>query len=183
MTSRSRRRTARFLRGRWLTRTPLIVAVTLAVTAGIALAGLAYWALRHIITIGTQQAAPIGVGKIALALVAGIGGTVALVVGYRRQRDTEQGRFSQRFGVAATQLGDQDPAVRLAGAYAMAGAADDATPTANNANNANNASTSSAATSDSPTTPVTAPTTNSPFGVRISTRSRRGRVTIGGRGR
>ena len=63
--------------------------------------------------------------KTALAGVAGIGGAVALVVAYRRQRDAEQGRFVERFGAAAAQLGDQDVAVRIAGVYAMAGVADE----------------------------------------------------------
>jgi hypothetical protein len=55
-----------------------------------------------------------------------VGGAVALVVAYRRQRDLEQGRFIERFGSAAKQLGDADPAVRIAGVYAMASAADEA---------------------------------------------------------
>jgi hypothetical protein len=33
-----------------------------------------------------------------LTVVAGVGGAVALVVAYRRQRDLEQGRFVERFG-------------------------------------------------------------------------------------
>lgn len=49
---------------------------------------------------------------------------VALVVAYRRQRDLEQGRFVEGFGAAAKQLGDADVAVRMAGVYAMPGAAD-----------------------------------------------------------
>jgi hypothetical protein len=44
--------------------------------------------------------------KTALSVVAGVGGAVALVVAYRRQRDLEQGRFVERFGAAAAQLGD-----------------------------------------------------------------------------
>ncbi|MFI7000853.1 hypothetical protein [Nocardia sp. NPDC050175] len=34
-------------------------------------------------------------------------------------------RFVERFGAAAAQLGSSDVAVRIAGGYAMAGAADD----------------------------------------------------------
>jgi hypothetical protein len=48
-------------------------------------------------------------------------------VAYRRQRDIEQGRFVERFGAAAAQLGDHDVAVRIAGVYAMAGVADEST--------------------------------------------------------
>lgn len=60
-----------------------------------------------------------------MTVVAGVGGAVALVVAYRRQRDLEQGRFVERFGGAAAQLGDADVAVRIAGVYAMAGVADE----------------------------------------------------------
>jgi hypothetical protein len=73
--------------------------------------------------------APIDVLKIALAVVVGVGGAVALVVAlvvaYRRQRDVEKGRFVERFGAAAAELGDPDVAVRIAGVYAMAATADD----------------------------------------------------------
>ena len=70
--------------------------------------------------------------KVALTVVAGIGGAVALVVSYRKQHLAEADakaneilRFVERFGAAATQLGDQAPAVRLAGVYAMASLADE----------------------------------------------------------
>jgi hypothetical protein len=56
-----------------------------------------------------------------------VGAAVALVVAYGRQRDIEQGRFVERFGAAAAQLGDHDVAVRIAGVYAMAGVADEST--------------------------------------------------------
>ena len=84
--------------------------------------------------------------KVAFAFAAGIGGVVALVTAYRRQRIAElahelaatiEGRarraddreaarlFNERFAMAAGQLGSESPAVRLAGVYAMAGLADD----------------------------------------------------------
>ena len=77
--------------------------------------------------------------KIGFAFAAGVGGVVALVTAYRRQRVAElahalaartEGReaarvFNERFAAAAGQLGDDRPAVRLAGVYAMAGLADD----------------------------------------------------------
>jgi hypothetical protein len=44
---------------------------------------------------------------------------------YRRQKDTERAQFAQRFGAASIQLGDSDTAVRIAGVYAMAAAADE----------------------------------------------------------
>lgn len=77
--------------------------------------------------------------KIALAVVAGLGGVVLLAVNLRKQRVTEaehrlaQSRdqreqeqsFNERYGTAAEQLAHEHPAVRLAGVYAMAGLADD----------------------------------------------------------
>ncbi|GAB3939694.1 hypothetical protein GCM10027614_22290 [Micromonospora vulcania] len=78
--------------------------------------------------------------KIALAVVAGVGGVVALVVAYRRQavveEENERARaaarrddtrlFNERFGSATTQLGHERPAVRAAAVYAVTGLADDA---------------------------------------------------------
>jgi len=70
--------------------------------------------------------------KIMLAVVAGIGGVVALTVAYRKQEHGEAAEqrentrlFNDRFGRAADQLGSSQAAVRLAGVYAMAGLADD----------------------------------------------------------
>ncbi|WP_431937337.1 pentapeptide repeat-containing protein [Micromonospora sp. RP3T] len=84
--------------------------------------------------------------KIALAVVAGIGGVVALVTAYRRQQVLEAGNTlaeiandraaeesgrnairlrEERFARASEQLGSDKPAVRLAGAYALSALADD----------------------------------------------------------
>jgi hypothetical protein len=84
--------------------------------------------------------------KIGFAVVAGVGGVVALVMGYRKQQIAEveathakhaaeraiRGEtrdqvklFNERFATAASQLGSTTPAVSIAGAYAMAGLADD----------------------------------------------------------
>jgi membrane protein implicated in regulation of membrane protease activity len=78
--------------------------------------------------------------KLALAVVAGVGGVVALVVAYRRQavieEENERARatarrddtrlFNERFNTATTQLGHDRPAVRVAAVYAITGLADDA---------------------------------------------------------
>lgn len=61
---------------------------------------------------------------IAGAVAAGAGAAVALVVAYRKQRDAEEGKFAAGFASAAAQLGDEAPAVRMAGAYALAALAD-----------------------------------------------------------
>lgn len=77
--------------------------------------------------------------KIALTVSAGIGGAVALVVAYRKQRGAERDerrnragdirdheRFlNERFGAAAQLLGHAEASTRLAGVYAMAALADD----------------------------------------------------------
>jgi len=71
--------------------------------------------------------------QISLAVVAGLGGVIALVVAYRRQRIheaqhgmaqaidvREAAKFDgERFKSASEQLGSTEPAIRLAGAYAM----------------------------------------------------------------
>jgi uncharacterized protein YjbI with pentapeptide repeats len=105
---------------------PLLVAVVSAVLIGAALIWLGFIVFGHIVGIdNTPSAKRADVLKTALSAVAGVGGAVALVVAYRRQQDLEEGRFVERFGAAAGQLGDHDPAVRIAGVYAMAGVADE----------------------------------------------------------
>ncbi|WP_083898352.1 pentapeptide repeat-containing protein [Nocardia vinacea] len=105
----------------------LFPAIITALGLGVVLAVAAQWILRRFIATSAAVAAPIDVTKLSLTVVAGVGGTVALVVAYRRQRDLEQGRFVERFGAAAAQLGATDVAVRIAGVYAMAGVADEST--------------------------------------------------------
>jgi len=77
--------------------------------------------------------------RIALFITGGLGGIVALVVAYRRQRIHEQAEyraqqtdrreniklFNERFATSGAQLGHEAAAVRMAGVYAMAGLADD----------------------------------------------------------
>ncbi len=69
----------------------------------------------------------------AFAVVAGLGAVAALVISYRRQRLTEADvaredtrLFTERFTAASAQLGDERPAVCLAGVHALAHLADDA---------------------------------------------------------
>ncbi|MBW6433085.1 hypothetical protein KZ829_04920 [Actinoplanes hulinensis] len=77
--------------------------------------------------------------RISLAVVAGAGGVVALVVAYRRQRFNEAQHvvstranareetklYGERFKVASEQLGSPEAAVRLGGVYAMFSLASD----------------------------------------------------------
>jgi len=103
----------------------LLPAVGIAVTGGVAIVLLATLILDRLIHTSSKAADPIDITKLSFTVAGGVGAAVALVVAYRRQRDIEQGRFVERFGAAAAQLGDHDVAVRIAGVYAMAGVADE----------------------------------------------------------
>ncbi|HEU4426627.1 MAG TPA: pentapeptide repeat-containing protein, partial [Pilimelia sp.] len=84
--------------------------------------------------------------KLGLTVAAGLGGVIALVVAYRRQRVTEQENaraeeesvrsrmrderestkfVTERFATASTLLGHEAAAVRLSGVYAVGALADD----------------------------------------------------------
>lgn len=105
---------------------PLWVSVAAAIIVGLVLVLAGYAIITRVLhPEGGSPPTEIDILRTALTAVAGIGGAVALVVAYRRQRDLEQGRFIERFGAAAHQLGDPDPAVRIAGVYAIASAADE----------------------------------------------------------
>jgi hypothetical protein len=112
---------------RWLRGLGLPPAVCLAVAGGVAIVLAAWWILGRLIHTSSKAADPIDITKLSFTVAGGVGAAVALVVAYRRQRDIEQGRFVERFGAAAAQLGDHDVAVRIAGVYAMAGVADEST--------------------------------------------------------
>ncbi|MFD7846678.1 pentapeptide repeat-containing protein [Nocardia sp. NPDC059764] len=106
-------------------RSGLLVSVLAAVAGGLAIAGLTWWGLWRFLGAKAETPNQLDLSRISLAVAAGIGGAVALVVAYRKQRDAERGRFAEVFGAAAGQLGDPDVAVRIAGVYAMAGVADE----------------------------------------------------------
>ena len=119
----------------WHLGTALAVSFTVAV---VGLAGLAWLAWVLLGLAGYRHhGAPalkdtVGVLQLVFATVAGAGALVALIVAYRRQKITEADSvhdrtrvFNERFTAIATQLGDAQPAVRLAGVHAMAGLADD----------------------------------------------------------
>lgn len=99
-----------------------------AMVAALCVAVLAYgWPPRG----GPGIIEPVRVG---LVVAGGVGGAVALVVAYRRQRILErdeagdrdrQKGLHDRYGAAAAQLGHEDPTVRLAGVYALANLADE----------------------------------------------------------
>ncbi|WP_025351623.1 pentapeptide repeat-containing protein [Nocardia nova] len=106
-------------------RSALLVAVVSVVVGALAIAAFAWWVLWLLLGAKADTPNQLDLTKIALSVSAGVGGAVALVVAYRRQRDNERGRFAQVFGAAAAQLGNADVAVRMAGVYAMAGVADE----------------------------------------------------------
>ena len=119
----------------WHLGTALAVGFTVAV---VGLAGLAWLAWVLLGLAGYRHhGAPalhdtVGVLQLVFATVAGAGALVALIVAYRRQKITEADSvhdrtrvFNERFTAIAAQLGNDQPAVRLAGVHAMAGLADD----------------------------------------------------------
>ena len=117
------------------------IGAALAVGFGVAPVGLAgvtwlAWALLHHPKIPNPGLISlhdtVGILQLVFASVAGAGALVALIVAYRRQKiaeaDSAHDRtrvFNERFTTIAAQLGDAQPAVRLAGVHAMAGLADD----------------------------------------------------------
>ncbi|MDX3533047.1 pentapeptide repeat-containing protein [Streptomyces sp. MB09-01] len=120
---------------RWPLSLHVGVALLLAASTACVVAGALWFVLGtpRLHVTGPLKPADVYDGiKIALAVVAGIGGVTALVVGYRRQhlneasevREHDRG-LTDRFGAAADQLGADQPAARMAGAYAMARLADE----------------------------------------------------------
>jgi uncharacterized protein YjbI with pentapeptide repeats len=110
-----------------------MLALAFAIAAAVTVAGLNLLGFRGFKPEPLLSAATLyDLLKVAFAVAAGIGGVIALVTAYRRQRVAEFAEqregtrlFNERFATAAGQLGDDRPAVRLAGVYAMAGLADD----------------------------------------------------------
>lgn len=119
----------------WHIGTAMAVSFTMAV---VGLAGLAWLAWVLLAVAGFRRHGEpslhdtVGILQLVFASVAGAGALVALIVAYRRQKvaeaDSAHDRtrvFNERFTTIAAQLGDAQPAVRLAGVHAMAGLADD----------------------------------------------------------
>lgn len=130
----------------------LTSAATLGIAAGVA--ALLTWGLGSLLfapgpllqwLFGSQpplgQTSTLDVIKVALSVIAGAGGGVALVIAYRRQKHLEEdstGRredakalrdvdkaYRDRYDSAAQQLGSTEPAVRMAGIYALVNLADE----------------------------------------------------------
>ncbi|NYJ32366.1 pentapeptide repeat-containing protein [Nocardiopsis aegyptia] len=113
---------------------PMAWAVVISVVT--ALAAGAWWLMGAPTLVRPNQLTPGTLDAIAtrsFAVVAGLGAAALLVISYRRQHATEaEGErentklFTERFTVATAQLGDAEPAIRLAGVHALANLADDA---------------------------------------------------------
>lgn len=120
---------------RWPLGLHIAVVLVLAVAGAIAVLGLLWLTLgspRMRVSGPLKPSDTYDAIKIALAVVAGAGGVVALVVAYRRQHLSEttnareyEKALIEQFVAASEQLGAEKPAVRMAGAYAMARLADE----------------------------------------------------------
>ncbi|GHH36033.1 pentapeptide repeat-containing protein [Lentzea cavernae] len=109
-------------------RTHITAVVLTGLTVFAVAAGLLWLALGLPTALNTR----VDIIKIALSVVAGVGGVVALVVAYRKQRISESAEkrehakvLNERFATACNQIGHDKPTVRLAGLYAMASLADE----------------------------------------------------------
>lgn len=107
------------------TRTPLFRAVVLAAVVGAGLAAVLTWRLTGEVFPREDAGTAAATIRAALPLLAGAAAAVLLVLVFRRQLDTERGRFAERFGAASAQLGDAEAATRIAGVFALAAAADE----------------------------------------------------------
>ncbi|WP_067137748.1 pentapeptide repeat-containing protein [Microtetraspora malaysiensis] len=122
----------------------LTLAVATLLAGGLLAGALAWLGLPSKLTLDTGSL--LEIIKISLAVVGGIGGAVALVVAYRKQRLAEEDNhrareqnqrareaarredtklYAERFDKATDKLGSGAPAIRLAGVHALAALADD----------------------------------------------------------
>lgn len=112
---------------------PLGFSVVATVALGLTATVVLFFVLTHLVfgtwrpwNVAPRSTTVLDLAKLSLGIVAGIGATQALVVAYRRQRhlETDDSSFVARFGAAAEQIAGTEPALRLAGVYAMAALAD-----------------------------------------------------------
>ncbi|MFC0557409.1 pentapeptide repeat-containing protein [Planotetraspora thailandica] len=116
----------------------LTLAGAILIAGGLLVAALVWLGLpKSPLTLDTTNL--LEIVKISLSVAAGVGGAVALVVAYRKQRLAEEENhrarqtarredaklYAERFDKATDKLGNDAPAVRLAGVHALAALADD----------------------------------------------------------
>jgi hypothetical protein len=118
-------RNARTASRRRAARLPLFAAVLAAAVLGGVLAAVLTWRLTGEVFPGEPTTGADAPLRAVLPVLAGAVLGVLAVLLFRRQLDTERGRFAERFGAASVQLGDADAATRIAGVFAMAAAADE----------------------------------------------------------
>ncbi|QDO89943.1 pentapeptide repeat-containing protein [Ornithinimicrobium ciconiae] len=111
---------------------PLVVSVLIALALGAGVIVGAYWLVKQYLGIDDEPFSRAQAATAAFATATAAGAVVALVVGVRKQGLSEQvarreltSAFTERFRAAASQLGGDPPAERIAGVYAMAALADD----------------------------------------------------------
>jgi hypothetical protein len=103
------------------------VILTVAIWTGLTWLLRHHWPWDRRLERTSAVASQLDVTKVALSVVAGVGAAIALTVTYRRQRDTERGRFDERLAAAAAHLGAGSAAERLSGVYTIAALADQTT--------------------------------------------------------
>lgn len=129
------------MRHRPTLRLPFAAHIALWLLLGFSVAALSAWAVWLLLGQPTLRPASSGQAstqdkfdglKIALTVVGGIGGAIALTVAYRKQRLSEAAErredtkvFAERFSKASELIGSSEAAMRLAGIYAMSALADD----------------------------------------------------------
>jgi hypothetical protein len=116
--------------GLWSIRRHIVAVVLIGLSVFAVAAGLLWLAVG--LPAAPSPDTKLNIIKIALSVVAGVGGVVALVVAYRKQRIGEVAEarervkvLNERFASACAQIGHEKPTVRLAGIYAMASLADE----------------------------------------------------------
>ncbi|XAS69486.1 pentapeptide repeat-containing protein [Micrococcaceae bacterium Sec5.7] len=112
-------------------RVNLVIAVLLTALGLLAFGACAWWLIGFALTGNPTYSLPKGAEtrgdatRIALTIVAGLGGAVALVVTFRKQRRAEDGSFLERLSIAADLLGGANPTMQVSGIYALAALADE----------------------------------------------------------
>ncbi|WP_345496199.1 pentapeptide repeat-containing protein [Nocardia callitridis] len=97
-------------------RRPALLRTVSAVLVGLVVAALTW------LVVGAPSS--LDYAEIGVLVVAGLLGAGVFGIAVRWHGDRERARFAQLYGAAVGQLGDADPAVRIAGVHAMAGVAD-----------------------------------------------------------
>lgn len=119
------------LRGRRLERVPIFGALISSILMLVALASAVWFVALLMLglpripqpkALTLEEVA--GIVQIGLGVAAAVGATVALLVAYRKQRDTESVREADKFTTAVEQMGHDSLFVRIAAVHALRDLAD-----------------------------------------------------------